>query len=77
MTELSTCCSVQIELYRSSRVYHSYFSLLADYSDQITIEEQNLQDVLHCEDFCKKQAALGTLVTFKTAINAQSLYLVR
>ena len=77
MTELSTCYSVQIELYRSSRVYHSYFSLLADYNDQITIEEETLQDVLHYEDFCKKQAALGTRVTFKTAINAQSLYLVR
>ena len=77
MTELSTCYSVHIELYRSSRVYHSYFSLLADYSNQIAIEEETLHDVLHYEDFCKKQAVLGTRVTFKTAINAQSLYLVR
>ena len=77
MTQLSTCYSAPIELYRSSRVYHSYFSLLDDYSNQTTIEEETLQDVLHYEDFCKTQAALGTRVTFKTAINAQSLYLVR
>lgn len=77
MTQLATNYSVPIELHCSARVYHSYFSLLADCSDQIAIEEETLQDVLHYEDFCKTQAALGTRVTFKTAINAQSLYLIR
>lgn len=77
MTQVSTCYSVPVELHRSLRVYHSYFSLLADYSDQITIKAEILQDVLHYEDFCKTQAALGTQVTFKTTINAQSLYLFR
>lgn len=77
MTQLSTIYSVPVELHRSSRIYHSYFSLLADCSNQIAIEEETLRDVLHYEDFCKTQVALGTRVTFKTAINAQSLYLIR
>ena len=77
MTQLSIIYSVPVELHRSSRIYHSYFSLLADCSNQIAIEEKTLQDILHYEDFCKTQAALGTRVTFKTAINAQSLYLIR
>lgn len=77
MTQLSASYSIPVELHRSSRVYHSYFSLLADCNDQIAIEEETLKDVLHYEDFCKTQAALGTRVTFKTAINAQSLYLIR
>ena len=77
MTQLSTIYSVPIELHRSSRIYHSYFSLLNDCSNQVAIEEETLLDVLHYEDFCRTQAALGTRVTFKTAINAQSLYLIR
>lgn len=53
------------------------FSLLKDYDDPKDIEEETLQDALHYEKYCGEQAAQGTPVTFKTAINAQSLYLVR
>ena len=77
MLKIAAFHSIPIELCPSSRVYHSYFSLLEDYNDPKDIEEETLQDTLHYEKYCKQQAAQGTHVTFKTAINAQSLYLVR
>ncbi|KAM0800966.1 isocitrate dehydrogenase [Usnea florida] len=77
MIKIAAFHSIPIELCPSSRVYHSYFSLLEDYNDPKDIEEETLQDALHYEKYCRQQAAQGTIVTFKTAINAQSLYLVR
>lgn len=77
MLRLSTLYSIPIELHASPRVYHSYFSLLKDYDDPKEVEEETLQDALHYEKYCRGQAAQGTRVTFRTAINAQSLYLVR
>ena len=77
MLRLSAHYSIPIELYTSSHIYHSYFSLLEEHHDPKDVEEATLQDVLHYEKFCREQVAQGTRVTFKTAINAQSLYLVR
>lgn len=75
--KLSTLYAVPVELHRSPRIYHSYFSLIAEHGSPKDAEQETLQDVLHYERFCEEQVAQGTRVTFKTAINAQSLYLVR
>lgn len=77
MNRLSDHYSVPIELYCSPRTYHSYFSLLGEYNDQKAISHETFQDVSHYETFCKEEASKGTRVIFRTAINAQSLYLVR
>ena len=77
MLKLCAHYSIPIELHTSSRIYHSYSSLLEDYDDTKDVEEATLQDTLHYEKFCREQVAQGTRVTFKTAMNAQSLYLVR
>ena len=77
MTYLSSRYSISIELQRSPRVFHSYNSLMSDFGNQRDIECETTEDVKQYEDFCRTQAAQGTQVIFKTAINAQSLYLVR
>ena len=73
MFRLSTYDSIPIKLHVSSRVYHSYFSLLKDYDDPRDVEEKSLQDVLHYEKYCREQAAHGTCATLKLAINASKL----
>ena len=65
-----------IQLERSSRTYHTYFSLL-DVDDQQVIRDRVLEDVKDYENFCLQEIARGTRVIFRTAINAQSLYIVR
>ncbi len=77
MNRLADHYSVPIELHCSPRTYHSYFSLIGEYNDQKAICEETLNDVSHYETFCREEAAHGTQVIFRTAINAQSLYLVR
>ena len=74
---LSSRYSASIELQRSPRVFHSYNSLISDFGNQKDIERETMKDVKQYEDFCRTQAAQGTQVIFRTAINAQSLYLVR
>jgi isocitrate/isopropylmalate dehydrogenase len=62
-----------IAIARSPRIYHSYFSLKAE-RDQGKIRELTLRDAEHYENFCRN---LQAPAIFRTAINAQSLYLVR
>ncbi|WP_433351839.1 isocitrate/isopropylmalate family dehydrogenase [Microtetraspora malaysiensis] len=68
--------SVEIGITRSERVYHSYSSLKADAGIE-QIRELTREDADHYAEFCREQAALGVPAIFRTAINAQSLYLVR
>ncbi|MCJ1237647.1 hypothetical protein MMC14_005634 [Varicellaria rhodocarpa] len=77
MLRLSNHFSVRLDLTRSPRLYHSYYSLLAEYHDQNARSEKTQQDTAHYESFCKAEAAKDTHAIFRTAINAQSLYLVR
>jgi isocitrate/isopropylmalate dehydrogenase len=61
---------------RSPRIYGSYFSLLPEREVE-RIKAATAEDALHYEEFCREQAAEGVTAVFRTAINAQSLYLVR
>jgi isocitrate/isopropylmalate dehydrogenase len=68
--------SLDITVVRSPKLYHSYFSL----KDEGGIEQVGRlteEDAEHYEEFCRVQAGRGTSAIFRTAINAQSLYLVR
>ncbi|MFJ9824886.1 isocitrate/isopropylmalate family dehydrogenase [Streptomyces sp. NPDC101160] len=66
-----------VELVRSPRTYHSYVSLKVEEGDVGKIARLTEDDAVHYERFCREQARLGTAAVFRTAINAQSLYLVR
>ncbi|GLX53008.1 3-isopropylmalate dehydrogenase [Streptomyces hygroscopicus subsp. hygroscopicus] len=61
---------------RSPRLYHSYASLRAE-RDIARIRELTAADADHYERFCRAHAERGTTAVFRTAVNAQSLYLVR
>lgn len=65
-----------VRIVRSPRLYHSYVSLRA-HGGPAGIQELTGQDAEHYERFCRDLAAGGTTAVFRTAINAQSLYLVR
>lgn len=65
-----------VEIARSPSRYHSYLSLRAE-DDVSRTQELTAQDADHYEGFCRAQAARGTPAVFRTAINAQTLYLVR
>ena len=67
---------VAVEIARSPRTYHSYASLRREGGVARTRELTN-RDAEHYERFCRERAAAGTTAVFRTAINAQSLYLVR
>ncbi|MGZ3145216.1 isocitrate/isopropylmalate family dehydrogenase [Lentzea chajnantorensis] len=66
-----------VRIVRSPRLYHSYFSLKAEASGVAEVGLLTGQDADHYEQFCREQARAGTTAVFRTAINAQSLYLVR
>ncbi|MGE9692281.1 isocitrate/isopropylmalate family dehydrogenase [Streptomyces sp. CH6] len=71
-----------VTLVRSPRVYHSYVSLrpLAIEPGGAGVPEirrLSAEDAAHYEEWLRARAAAGTRVVFRTAINAQSLYLVR
>lgn len=77
LTTLANASSVPVALTRSPRLYHSYFSLKAEADG---VEEVGLlteRDAGHYEQFCRDLARAGSTAVFRTAINAQSLYLVR
>lgn len=74
--QLAKPYAIQIELHRSSRIYHSYSSLLS-VDDREGIYMETMRDAEHYEKFCKEEAGRGTRVIFRTAITAQPLYLVR
>nr|WP_225953325.1 isocitrate/isopropylmalate family dehydrogenase [Kibdelosporangium phytohabitans] len=75
--ELSGMYDVPLTVARSPRVYHSYHSLRAEADDTETIRKLTDEDARHYEEFCRKLASQGVSAVFRTAINAQSLYLVR
>lgn len=77
LTTLGNASSKAIRIVRSPRPYHSYFSLKAAGSGFAEIGELTRQDADHYERFYRAQALAGTTAIFRTAINAQSLYLVR
>lgn len=62
-----------IHVRRSPRAYHSYLTL-ADVGD---VERLTRQEADHYTEFCRELARDGVTALFRTAINAQSLYLVR
>ncbi|MGX1886837.1 isocitrate/isopropylmalate family dehydrogenase [Streptomyces sp. NPDC055287] len=68
--------STAIGVVRSPRTYHSYVSLKAE-GEIDEIGRLTQEDAEHYEGFCRAQAEQNTSVIFRTAINAQSLYLVR
>ncbi|WP_381561590.1 isocitrate/isopropylmalate family dehydrogenase [Streptomyces eurythermus] len=65
-----------VAIERSPRLYHSYQSLRAA-PDVAGIQALTAEDADHYERFCRALAAQGTRAVFRTAVNAQSLYLVR
>ncbi|MFE7562227.1 isocitrate/isopropylmalate family dehydrogenase [Kitasatospora sp. NPDC057500] len=66
-----------VEIVRSPRTYHSYVSLREEVGDIERIRALTEEDARHYERFCRERARLGTTAVFRTAVNAQSLYLVR
>ncbi len=77
LNQLARHFSVQVAVHRSLRIYHSYHSLFSGGHNLQYIRDETALDATHYEDFCRKQAAQGTNVIFRTAFTAQSLYLVR
>ena len=77
INELAHRFNVQVEIHQPSRIYHSYQSLFSGGHGLQYIRDETNLDAMHYEDFIRKQAAQGTNVIFRTAITAQSLYLVR
>jgi len=76
LEKLGDVYSVETDISRSERIYHSYFSLLAEGGFE-QIRSLTEEDAEHYESFCRNQALRGIPAVFRTAINAQSLYLVR
>ncbi|MFG1647337.1 isocitrate/isopropylmalate family dehydrogenase [Amycolatopsis sp. NPDC049252] len=76
LTRIGLLCSTEIGITRSPRTYHSYFSL-KDAGGTDRIRRLTDEDAGHYEQFCREQARAGVSAVFRTAINAQSLYLVR
>lgn len=71
----------EVRIVRSPRTYHSYVSL-KDLPRQgaagiEAVRELTAADAEHYEGFCRELVAEGATAVFRTAINAQSLYLVR
>ncbi|MEV6805640.1 isocitrate/isopropylmalate family dehydrogenase [Streptomyces sp. NPDC051132] len=65
-----------VTIERSPRLYHSYVSLRAE-RDVAAVQALTAEDADHYERFCRTRAEQGTEAIFRTAVNAQSLYLVR
>ncbi|WP_411074715.1 isocitrate/isopropylmalate family dehydrogenase [Streptomyces sp. cmx-4-7] len=65
-----------VEVVRSPRLYHSYVSLRRGH-DVAAVQRLTAEDADHYEAWCRDLAERGTTAVFRTAINAQSLYLVR
>jgi len=76
LAALAELSGVEIGVARSPRTYHSYHSLRAE-GGMSRVRELTRDDADHYERFCRTQAGLGTPAIFRTAVNAQSLYLVR
>ena len=75
--EMAARYSLKIAIIRSARVYQTYFSMDPVNNTFQTIQAMTNDDVKHYEAWCEKMTRMGTKVVFRTAINAQSLYLIR
>ncbi|MER6943771.1 isocitrate/isopropylmalate family dehydrogenase [Nonomuraea sp. NPDC000554] len=76
LARIADAYAVGIGVTRSERLYHSYLSLKADAGIE-RVRELTREDADHYVEFCRTRAARGVPAVFRTAINAQSLYLVR
>lgn len=76
LTGIGHLFSTEIDVTRSPRTYHSYFSLDHEGGTE-EIRRRTHEDADHYERFCREQAGEGVSAVFRTAMNAQSLYLVR
>ncbi|WP_380283051.1 isocitrate/isopropylmalate family dehydrogenase [Kitasatospora purpeofusca] len=74
---IATAHGAEIEIVKSPRTYHSYVSLREEVADTERIRRLTEEDAGHYERFCRDRARSGTTAVFRTAVNAQSLYLVR
>jgi nicotinamidase-related amidase/isocitrate/isopropylmalate dehydrogenase len=68
--------SVTLTIERSPRLYHSYHSLISERSVG-RVSQLTHEDAAHYENYCRTLAAQQVSAVFRTAMNAQSLYLVR
>ncbi|MFC5289925.1 isocitrate/isopropylmalate family dehydrogenase [Actinokineospora guangxiensis] len=75
LQRLGEAHGVGFDIVRSPRVYDSYVSLRSLGIGEIRRRTQ--EDAEHYEQFCRALAGRGVAAVFRTAINAQSLYLVR
>ncbi|GKZ27233.1 hypothetical protein AbraIFM66951_004577 [Aspergillus brasiliensis] len=72
--------SVNLEFVRSSSTYHSYHTLTVSGEDKNLINhiaDETTKDAIDYQQFCENAAGSGIAAIFRTAIHAQSLYLVR
>lgn len=76
-TRLGELYGVAPVVIRSPRVYHSYYSLRAEAGGVEDIRRLTEDDAEHYERFCRTLADSGATTVFRTAVNAQSLYLLR
>ncbi|OLF06770.1 isocitrate dehydrogenase [Actinophytocola xinjiangensis] len=75
LTHLGDTHGVTFHIVRSPRTYHTYRSLRHAGLDQIRATTRD--DADHYEQYCRELADRSVTAVFRTAINAQSLYLVR
>ncbi|KAF7626145.1 hypothetical protein AFLA_013541 [Aspergillus flavus NRRL3357] len=78
--ELARQHSLQVDFIESSRIYHSYHSLTTSREEKDLIQhiaEETTLDAEEYRKFCETATANGIAAIFRTAIHAQSLYLVR
>ncbi|KAE8131048.1 hypothetical protein BDV38DRAFT_276288 [Aspergillus pseudotamarii] len=78
--ELARPHSLQVDFIESSRIYHSYHSLTTSSGEKDLIQhiaDETTQDAEEYRKFCETATANGIAAIFRTAIHAQSLYLVR
>nr|POE94627.1 putative tartrate dehydrogenase/decarboxylase [Quercus suber] len=69
--------SVDVEIIQSGKIYHTYFSMNPESTSPTVLQDETNKDVESYQELCNSLVAAGVKVMFKTAINAQSLYLVR
>ncbi|KAF7181546.1 hypothetical protein CNMCM7691_000765 [Aspergillus felis] len=72
--------SLNVEFIEASRIYHSYHTLTVSGVEKDLVKhiaDETSQDAEDYRNFCETAAANGIAAIFRTAIHAQSLYLVR
>ena len=77
LEKMASKYSVKADIIRSPRVYQTYFSMNPLKATFQAIQNENEADVRHYESFCEELVRTGSRIVFRTAINAQSLYLIR